>query len=109
MNLRLVINGEDKRVRINPDQSQFDKDLLLLLSDMGSARVVTKRKTTYSAYERDVEYIDLVLEEEKDAVEKKSFNRESLIKLLQENRAKLKRGHGTAYWESVADVVEKFL
>lgn len=57
MKLKLIINGEDHRVRLIPSD-QFDKKLLDLLEERHTARVVPK-KELYGHY---LEYVDLVLE-----------------------------------------------
>lgn len=57
MKLKLVINGEDKRVRITPD-SNFDRKLLEMLGEANKANLSVHRET----YGRDIDWIDLTLD-----------------------------------------------
>lgn len=61
MQIRLIVDGGDQRIRIKP-KSKSDKKLLDYIVCWDSARVVGKKET----YGHDLEYIDLVLEMKTD-------------------------------------------
>ena len=106
MRLKLVINGEDKRVRIEPDNAS-DKKLLEFVVEHQDATLEFARKQGYS-YEgpKEVERVDLILQ---DKGVKPPFDRQALIAELQKNRQTHGIGHGDPYWNSVADIVERYV
>ncbi len=57
MDLRLMVNGDYRNVRIVPVDG-FDKKLISILAEAQRARLIVDR----GLYERDIKHIDLVLE-----------------------------------------------
>lgn len=106
MKLKLLISGEDKKICITPE-NKSDEKLLEFIVEHDGAKLDATRK--HYSYDNSVEKVHLTLRNDPVVPEQKIFAREDLIKALQENRHTIGKGHGNDYWQSVADIVERFL
>ena len=109
MHIKLVVDGEDKRVRITPD-GESDSKLLEFVAESTHAEFAVKRKNDLGySLTRDVEYIDIKLIEDR-SVREFVYDREKIIAELKHNRSQSDHGgSGTKYWDSVADIIEKYI
>lgn len=64
---KLIVDGEDRRIRLVPE-NEADKKLLEFISEHDTARVITKRKDTHYYTEKKIEHIDVSLIPQKENV-----------------------------------------